>query len=76
MHDRGRESLALPLHPSSDLTRRPIRGVMQMVEFPLDPPLAKMLITGAELKCSNEVLTIASMLSVPPVFFRWVLLCT
>lgn len=42
----------------------------QMVEFPLDPPLAKMLIVAADLNCSNEILTVASMLSVPPVFFR------
>jgi HrpA-like RNA helicase len=42
----------------------------QMVEFPLDPPLAKMLIVAADLKCSNEILTCVSMLSVPPVFFR------
>jgi hypothetical protein len=42
----------------------------QMVEFPLDPPLAKMLIIAADLKCSNEILTVTSMLSVPPVFFR------
>ncbi|GIL69699.1 hypothetical protein Vretifemale_520, partial [Volvox reticuliferus] len=42
----------------------------QMVEFPLDPPLAKMLLSGAQMGCSNEVLTIVSMLSVPPVFFR------
>ena len=27
----------------------------QMVEFPLDPPLAKMLLMGAQLGCSNEV---------------------
>lgn len=26
-----------------------------MVEFPLDPPLAKMLLTGAELGCAAEV---------------------
>lgn len=42
----------------------------KMVEFPLDPPLAKMLLIGAEVGCSNEVLTIVSMLSVPSVFFR------
>ncbi|KXZ50727.1 hypothetical protein GPECTOR_15g411 [Gonium pectorale] len=42
----------------------------QMVEFPLDPPLAKMLLAGAAMGCSNEVLTVVSMLSVPPVFFR------
>jgi pre-mRNA-splicing factor ATP-dependent RNA helicase DHX38/PRP16 len=42
----------------------------KMVEFPLDPPLAKMLLVGAQMGCSNEVLTIVSMLSVPSVFFR------
>jgi pre-mRNA-splicing factor ATP-dependent RNA helicase DHX38/PRP16 len=42
----------------------------KMVEFPLDPPLAKMLLIGEEMGCSNEVLTIVSMLSVPSVFFR------
>ncbi|KAL7605422.1 hypothetical protein Lser_V15G14609 [Lactuca serriola] len=42
----------------------------KMVEFPLDPPLAKMLLVGEQLKCLDEVLTIVSMLSVPSVFFR------
>nr|GEZ72408.1 pre-mRNA-splicing factor ATP-dependent RNA helicase DEAH7 [Tanacetum cinerariifolium] len=42
----------------------------KMVEFPLDPPLAKMLLMGEQLGCMNEVLTIVSMLSVPSVFFR------
>ncbi|CAM9184398.1 unnamed protein product, partial [Phaeothamnion confervicola] len=41
-----------------------------MVEFPLDPPLAKMLIFSAELGCSAEVLIVVSMLSVPGIFFR------
>ena len=27
----------------------------KMVEFPLDPPLAKMLLTGSELGCGAEV---------------------
>lgn len=42
----------------------------KMVEFPLDPPLAKMLLMGEKLGCLDEVLTIVSMLSVPTVFFR------
>ncbi|XP_015894382.1 pre-mRNA-splicing factor ATP-dependent RNA helicase DEAH7 [Ziziphus jujuba] len=42
----------------------------KMVEFPLDPPLAKMLLMGEQLGCVNEVVTIVSMLSVPSVFFR------
>lgn len=42
----------------------------KMVEFPLDPTLSKMLIMSAEMGCSDEVLTIVSMLSVPAIFFR------
>ena len=42
----------------------------RMVEYPLDPPLAKMLLTGQTLGCTSEVATVVSMLSVPSVFFR------
>ncbi|KAI9596702.1 P-loop containing nucleoside triphosphate hydrolase protein [Syncephalis fuscata] len=42
----------------------------RMVEFPLDPQLAKMLITSEELGCTQEILVIVSMLSVPTVFYR------
>ncbi|XP_055388858.1 LOW QUALITY PROTEIN: uncharacterized protein LOC129617831 [Condylostylus longicornis] len=42
----------------------------QMVQFPLDPPLSKMLLTASTLKCAAEVLIIVSMLSVPSVFYR------
>ncbi|CAG0895443.1 unnamed protein product [Cyprideis torosa] len=41
-----------------------------MAEFPLDPQLAKMLITSTQLNCSNEILSITAMLSVPQVFVR------
>lgn len=42
-----------------------------MSEFPLDPPLSKMLLFAQEHgNCSSEVLIIVSMLSVPSVFFR------
>ncbi|KAK7027339.1 DEAH-box ATP-dependent RNA helicase prp43 [Paramarasmius palmivorus] len=41
-----------------------------MAEFPLDPQLAKMLIASPEFKCSNEILTITAMLSVPNVWVR------
>lgn len=37
----------------------------KMVEFPLDPPLAKMLLVGAELGCSSEVRPCAQTLTVP-----------
>ncbi len=40
-----------------------------MADFPLDPQLAKMLIVSPEFKCSNEILTIAAMLSVPTCSF-------
>ncbi|KAL7670956.1 hypothetical protein ACOME3_005871 [Neoechinorhynchus agilis] len=42
----------------------------QMVEFPLDPALSKMLIQSVEMGCSREVLTVVSMLSVPSIFSR------
>ena len=42
----------------------------KMSEFPLDPPLAKMLIYAEELMCTCEILIIVSMLSVPGIFFR------
>jgi len=43
----------------------------RMVEFPLDPPLSKLLLFAHEnAQCSTEVLIIVSMLSVPSVFFR------
>ncbi|KAJ6596796.1 P-loop containing nucleoside triphosphate hydrolase protein [Mycena vulgaris] len=41
-----------------------------MAEFPLDPQLAKMLIVSPEFRCSNEMLTITAMLSVPNVWLR------
>eukprot|EP00798_Chlamydomonas_sp_ICE-L_P002718 gene2718-12591_t len=41
-----------------------------MSEFPLDPQLAKMMVASPEFKCSNEILSIAAMLSVPNVFIR------
>jgi len=42
----------------------------QMVEFPLDPPLSKMLVYSVQEGCAAEVLTVVSMLSVPNIFFR------
>eukprot|EP00163_Fabomonas_tropica_P033310 TRINITY_DN868_c0_g1_i4.p1 TRINITY_DN868_c0_g1~~TRINITY_DN868_c0_g1_i4.p1 ORF type:complete len:1344 (-),score=333.35 TRINITY_DN868_c0_g1_i4:90-4121(-) len=42
----------------------------KMVEFPLDPPLSKMLCISEQYDCTADVLTICAMLSVPTVFFR------
>ena len=41
-----------------------------MAEFPLDPQLAKMVIASCDFNCSNEILSITSMLSVPQLFVR------
>ncbi|KAG5463626.1 MAG: hypothetical protein BJ554DRAFT_5913, partial [Olpidium bornovanus] len=42
----------------------------KMSQFPLDPALSKMLLFAEELKCTAEILTIVSLLSVPTVFYR------
>ncbi|KAK4205703.1 P-loop containing nucleoside triphosphate hydrolase protein [Triangularia verruculosa] len=39
-------------------------------EFPLDPALAVMLISSPEFYCSNEILSITSLLSVPQIWIR------
>lgn len=54
------------LNDEGDLTEL---GSM-MSEFPLDPQLAKMLIASCDYGCSNEILSITAMLSVPQVFLR------
>ncbi|XP_033106821.1 putative pre-mRNA-splicing factor ATP-dependent RNA helicase PRP1 [Anneissia japonica] len=41
-----------------------------MAEFPLDPQLAKMVIASAQYNCSNEILSVTAMLSVPQCFVR------
>ncbi|XP_065666929.1 ATP-dependent RNA helicase DHX8 isoform X2 [Hydra vulgaris] len=42
----------------------------RMAEFPLPPQLSKMLIQSVHLACSDEILSIVSMLSVQNVFYR------
>lgn len=39
-------------------------------KFPLDPTLAVTLISSPEFYCSNEILSLVSLLSVPSVFIR------
>ena len=41
-----------------------------MADFPIDPPMAKMLIASVDYGCSEEMLTIVAMLSVQNVFYR------
>ncbi|CCC66886.1 hypothetical protein NCAS_0A03280 [Naumovozyma castellii] len=42
----------------------------EMAKFPLQPSLSKILLVSAQNGCSEEMLTIVSMLSVPQVFHR------
>mmetsp|Transcript_68078 Transcript_68078/g.215385 ORF Transcript_68078/g.215385 Transcript_68078/m.215385 type:complete len:701 (-) Transcript_68078:54-2156(-) len=41
-----------------------------MSEFPLDPQLGKMLAASPNYSCSNEIMSVVSMLSVPMCFLR------
>lgn len=41
-----------------------------MADLPLDPHLAKIVIESPKFKCSQEILSIVSMLSVPTCFYR------
>eukprot|EP00747_Dinoflagellata_sp_TGD_P158615 gnl/TRDRNA2_/TRDRNA2_177827_c0_seq1.p1 gnl/TRDRNA2_/TRDRNA2_177827_c0~~gnl/TRDRNA2_/TRDRNA2_177827_c0_seq1.p1 ORF type:complete len:903 (+),score=-5.12 gnl/TRDRNA2_/TRDRNA2_177827_c0_seq1:634-3342(+) len=42
----------------------------KMAEFPLDPPLSKVLLASVDLGCADEIITIISMLQVQNVFYR------
>ncbi|KAI3403583.2 PRP22 [Candida oxycetoniae] len=42
----------------------------QMADFPMEPALAKTLIKSVEYGCTEEILSIVSMLSVQTIFFR------
>jgi ATP-dependent RNA helicase DDX35 len=41
---------------------------IQIAEFPLDPMMAKMLLSSGTFQCSHEIVTIAAMLQVQHVF--------
>ena len=42
----------------------------KMAEFPLEPPMSKVLIASVDLGCSEEILTILAMLSAQNIFYR------
>ncbi|XP_050369391.1 probable pre-mRNA-splicing factor ATP-dependent RNA helicase DEAH5 [Argentina anserina] len=42
----------------------------KMSEFPLEPPLSKMLLASVDLGCSDEILTIIAMIQTGNVFYR------
>lgn len=69
------ESLIMALEQLHSLSALDDEGLLtrlgrRMAEFPLEPNLSKMLIMSVALQCSDEVLTIVSMLSVQNVFHR------
>jgi ATP-dependent RNA helicase DHX8/PRP22 len=69
------ETLIMALEQLHSLSALDDEGLLtrlgrRMAEFPLEPMLAKMLIMSVHLECSDEILTIVSMLSVQNVFYR------
>ncbi|KAK9905350.1 hypothetical protein M0R45_000285 [Rubus argutus] len=42
----------------------------KMAEFPLEPPLSKMLLASVDLGCSDEVLTMIAMIQTGNIFYR------
>lgn len=69
------ESLVMALETLHSLSALDDEGLLtrlgrRMAEFPLEPNLSKMLIMSVALQCSEEILTIVSMLSVQNVFYR------
>ncbi len=51
------------------VTTNPKKG-RQMSSFPLEPSYSRMLLGSVTEKCSDEMLTLISMLSVENLFFR------
>ncbi|XP_043198767.1 ATP-dependent RNA helicase DHX8-like [Amphibalanus amphitrite] len=69
------ETLVIALEQLHSLSALDDEGLLtrfgrRMAEFPLEPNLSKMLIMSVQLQCSDEILTIVSMLSVQNVFYR------
>ncbi|EDS35805.1 ATP-dependent RNA helicase DHX8 [Culex quinquefasciatus] len=69
------ESLVMALEQLHSLSALDNEGLLtrlgrRMAEFPLEPNLSKLLIMSVALNCSDEVLTIVSMISVQNVFYR------
>lgn len=42
----------------------------KMAHLPVDPSLAKMILLSTKLKCTTELVTVVSMVSVPSIFYR------
>lgn len=65
--DCGSLLCVTPAHLQEGLLTRLGR---KMAEFPLEPPMSKVLIASVDLGCSDEILTILSMLSAQNIFYR------
>ncbi|KDQ26805.1 hypothetical protein PLEOSDRAFT_1097303 [Pleurotus ostreatus PC15] len=65
---RGIESLTFLKALDEDENLTPLGSMIG--EFPLDPQLASLLVASPQFKCSEEILTITSMLSVPRIWVR------
>uniref|UniRef100_A0AC35TR15 RNA helicase n=1 Tax=Rhabditophanes sp. KR3021 TaxID=114890 RepID=A0AC35TR15_9BILA len=69
------ESMLVALRTLHDLSALDNDGLLsilgrRMAEFPLEPSLSKLLIMSVDLGCSDDILTIVSMISVQNVFYR------
>jgi len=60
--------LLYALHALDDSAKLTENIGSKMAEFPIDPTLAKMLLSSGEYGCSEEMVTIAAMLTVQSVF--------
>ena len=75
MDDPAPESLMRALEELNSLACLDDEGELTYMgrlasEFPLHPALAVMLISSPDFCCSNEILSITSLLSVPQIFVR------
>ena len=57
-------------HGEAKYNAPPLPNSRIQAEFPLEPPLSKILIASTDMGCSEEVLTVVAMLSVDVVFHR------
>lgn len=62
--------LLYSLKALDDVGRLTIPLGMQLAEFPVDPMLAKILLSSKDYGCSHEIVTIAAMMSVQNVFLQ------
>ncbi|ORZ23561.1 putative ATP-dependent RNA helicase DHX35-like protein [Absidia repens] len=62
--------LLYSLKALDDVGRLTIPLGMQLAEFPVDPMLGKILLSSGDFHCSQEIVTIAAMVSVQNIFIQ------